>query len=126
MYPSPDAPSAPHAHITAPRLLVAVFAGLILLTAITVGVSYAESEQIIHLGQLSIWVSLLIAVAKAGLVAMFFMHLRWENPFFGMILVLSLLFVAVFIGLAVLDSREYRSTYDEPTSGRMMNVDYGR
>jgi cytochrome c oxidase subunit 4 len=115
-----------HGHVVSPRLLVAVFAGLILLTGVTVGVSYAESSGLLHLGNLSIWVALLIAVAKAGLVAMYFMHLRWDSPFNGMVLIVALLFVAIFIGFAVLDTQQYRHTYENPGSGRMMDLGYGR
>ncbi len=116
----------PHMHIVSPGLLVGVFAGLIVLTLITVGVSYAESSKMIHLGWASIWVALGIAVFKAALVAMYFMHLRWDSPFNGAILILSLVVVVIFIGFAVLDTREYHNQLTAPPSGRVMDLGVGR
>ena len=54
-------------------LYVAVFAALIVLTGVTVAVSYVD------LGPASVVVALAIACAKALLVLLFFMHLR-ESP----------------------------------------------
>lgn len=88
--------------------LLVVFLILLGLTAATVGVTYFD------FGSLNIWVALLIAVAKAGLVAMYFMHLRWDSPFNGIILITALLFVAIFIGIAVLDSKEYQVNFEPP------------
>lgn len=55
------------------RFYVGVFAALLALTALTTGV--AE----IDLGALNSPVAMLIAAAKAALVALFFMHLRWSG-----------------------------------------------
>ena len=54
-------------------LYVAVFAALIVLTGVTVAVSYVD------LGPASVVVALAIACVKAFLVLLFFMHLR-ESP----------------------------------------------
>ena len=59
------------------------------------------------LGQFNIWLALLIAVVKAGLVAMYFMHLRWDRPFNAIVIVSAVLFVTLFIGLALLDTFQY-------------------
>ncbi len=60
---------------TAPshRTTLAVFAALLLLTVVTVLVSYVD------LGPGNVAVALLIASAKASLVALFFMHLKGES-----------------------------------------------
>ena len=96
------------------------------LTILTVTVSYAESSMLIHLGWLSIWVALGIAVFKAALVAMYFMHLRWDSPFNGAILILSLVVVVIFIGFAILDTREYHNQLTSPAPGRVMDLGVGR
>ncbi len=54
-------------------IYVVVWGGLILLTAVTVAVSY------VNLGVMNIVAALLIASAKASLVALYFMHLRSEG-----------------------------------------------
>ncbi len=65
---------------------------LMVLTAVTVAVSY------VHLGMMNVVVALLIASAKASLVALFFMHLREETrlvwgfaltPLFFLVLIIA-------------------------------------
>jgi cytochrome c oxidase subunit 4 len=96
-------PDAPHGvHAVPRRILGGVYGLLLLCTVITVAVSK------IDLGIANIWVALLIAVIKGGLVTMYFMHLRWDSPFNGMVLLAALFFVSLFIGLALLDSDTYQ------------------
>ncbi len=58
---------------TSRRTVFAVFAALLLLTVVTVLVSYVD------LGPGNVVVALLIASVKASLVALFFMHLKGES-----------------------------------------------
>jgi cytochrome c oxidase subunit 4 len=79
---------------TAPRVkaYIVVFGVLLLLTLVTVGVSYLDlpSSPTIALG-------LTIASAKAALVALFFMHLKGERRMVVWPLALTaFLFVALF------------------------------
>jgi cytochrome c oxidase subunit IV len=86
------------AHAAVPyRTFVIVWALLLVLTAITVAVSR------IHLGALNIWVALGIASLKSGLVIFFFMHLKYERPLFKIILLITLVTLATFIGLTFFD-----------------------
>ena len=98
----PDQPHEEHIHVVPMSLLVGVFVALLLLTVVTVGAVYVEA------GDLNVWIALGIAVVKAALVALYFMHLRWDSPFNGMILITSLLFVAIFVAFAITDTTEYR------------------
>jgi cytochrome c oxidase subunit IV len=76
---------------------VFTWVGLLVLTAISLALSY------LTLGWLETPVALTIAVIKATLVALFFMHL-WEAPFsYRFALAASLLFVLLVIGLTVAD-----------------------
>jgi cytochrome c oxidase subunit IV len=96
-------PNAPHGvHAVPRRLLLGVYGLLIMFTVITVSVSTVD------LGQANIWVALLVAMIKGGLVVMYFMHLRWDSPFNGLVLLAALFFVSLFIGLALLDSKSYQ------------------
>jgi len=52
-----------------------VFGTLLVLTLITVGVSYLDLPEFE-----TVIVALIIATTKASLVAMFFMHLKGERP----------------------------------------------
>ena len=84
-----------------------------MLTFVTVKVTDFD------LGAANIWVALLVAVIKGGLVAMYFMHLRWDSPFNGVILVCALLFVAIFVGVAVMDSSNYQPNLDPPAAANV-------
>jgi len=83
---------------------------LLVLTFLTVAVTWVD------LGSLNIWVALAIAVVKAALVGAFFMHLYWDAPFNGFILLASVCFVAVFIGLSLIDTSEYKPAEQPPSA----------
>jgi cytochrome c oxidase subunit IV len=69
-----------------------VFVALIILTAAEIGVFY------LHLPQLVMVISLvLMALAKAGLVAAYFMHLRFEKRTLAIIVLTPLVLSAVII-----------------------------
>ena len=74
---------------------LAVFGALLALTAVTVGFSY------LHLAHpLAVAVGIAIAIAKASLVVMFFMHLKGERPMVMWPLGLTVfLFVGLFVSL---------------------------
>ncbi len=86
-------------HVVPLWLLAAVFGTLLLLTGATVAAAQ------IDLGNLNLYLALAIAGAKATLVILFFMHLFWDRPFNAMIFVGCLLFVSLFIGIVLTDSR---------------------
>jgi cytochrome c oxidase subunit 4 len=98
-----------HTHVVPGWLLLTVFAALILLTFMTVAVTWVDFGRTAN-----VWIALVIAAVKAGLVALYFMHLRWDSPFNGFILCVSLFFVALFIGIVVLDSKEYNVNFYAP------------
>ncbi len=77
-------------HIVPVKIYLAIFAILIVLTGVTVGVAFAD------LGLMNIVVALTIAVFRATLVILYFMHVRYESR-------LSWVFVgAGFFWLAIL------------------------
>ena len=73
------------------RIYIIVWSALLILTAVTWGVSY------INLGMGNVAVALLIASVKAALVALFFMHLRYEKRLVWAFALLPLLFLALII-----------------------------
>lgn len=102
-------------HVMPMRILFGVFVLLLVLTFATVAVTWVD------LGGLNIWVALAVAVVKAAFVGLYFMHLRYDNPFNGLILVFALAFVALFIGFALMDSIEYQPAMDQPTIAEIGN-----
>jgi cytochrome c oxidase subunit 4 len=89
-------------HVLPLWLLAAVALALIFLTWVTVAVTYVD------LGRLNLFVALLIAGVKAFLVALFFMHLRWDRPFNGIVFLGAIVFTVLFISFAMMDSRAYQ------------------
>jgi cytochrome c oxidase subunit IV len=94
-------------HIVSLGILVKVFAALIALTILTVAASY------VNFGEFNLIVALAIAVIKASLVVLFFMHLIWDKPFNAIVFVGCLIFVGLFISLALLDSGQYHASVDK-------------
>ncbi|HPF36345.1 MAG TPA: cytochrome C oxidase subunit IV family protein [Candidatus Krumholzibacteria bacterium] len=89
-------------HVAPLWVLFATFGALIVLTLLT----YAAA--MVNLGPLNVPVAIGIALVKATLVALFFMHLFWDNKFNAFVLVCGLIFVALFIGIALLDTTQYK------------------
>lgn len=85
-------------HGTGYGIYVAVWAALIVLTGATVGVSY------IDLGILNVVTALLIASAKASLVALFFMHLKSENRLVWSFALVPIFFLVLIIGGTLSDT----------------------
>ena len=73
------------------RTCFAVYAALVVLTVVTVLVSY------VHLGLMNVVVALLIASAKASLVALFFMHLKGESRLVWGFALVPIFFLALII-----------------------------
>jgi cytochrome c oxidase subunit IV len=96
-------------HVVSPKVLIATCAALLVLTVITVLVAKIDFTEY-NLYELNIVVALAVAVTKASLVCLFFMHLYWDRPFNSFVLIASLAFVALFMGFAMIDVSEYHDT----------------
>ncbi len=62
-----------HEHITTYKTYLLIWAALMVLTVVTVYVSYVD------FGTLNVVIAMAIASLKAALVALFFMHLKFED-----------------------------------------------
>ena len=96
-------------HIVPIKLLVITCIALLVLTAITVWGSKLDFEEL-RMGEMNILVAMGVATVKCVIVALIFMHLRWDRSFVGFVFLGSILFVGLFIGLALLDTKEYQPT----------------
>ena len=94
------------AHVMPLPVLLAVFAALMVLTFLTVAATW------INLGWFNLPIAMGIATVKATLVALYFMHLRYDSPINGLALLTALFFVAVFILITLLDSIEYQPSVE--------------
>jgi cytochrome c oxidase subunit 4 len=89
-------------HVVPFPVLLAVFLALGLLTFATVAATW------VNLGPANLWIAMAIAVVKASLVVLYFMHLRYDHPFNGLIFVVGLLMLALFVGITLLDTYQYQ------------------
>jgi cytochrome c oxidase subunit 4 len=89
-------------HVASVKLLVIVWIGLIFGTWLTVSASNLD------LGALNIWVGLAIATAKALLVGLYYMHLRWDKPFNSFVFMSAFVLLFLFIGFALMDTAHYQ------------------
>ncbi|MEK7413268.1 MAG: cytochrome C oxidase subunit IV family protein, partial [Planctomycetota bacterium] len=84
-------------HIVSPRLYLAVFLALMLGTAATVWAARFD------LGHLNIVVAMVLAVCKATLVVLYFMHLRYGSKLTWVFAAAGVLWLVLLIGLTMAD-----------------------
>lgn len=84
-------------HLMPYRTLGLVLAALLVLTGVTVGVSY------IDMGWLNVPVTLAIASTKVSLVLLFFMHLKYEGRAITISFISTIVFLAIMISFTFWD-----------------------
>jgi cytochrome c oxidase subunit IV len=86
-----------HEHIVPRSLYVGIFAALMVLTTVTVWVAY------IDLGMLNVGVALLVAVVKATLVVLFFMHVKYSSRLVQLVVIASIVWLVILFGITLSD-----------------------
>ena len=84
-------------HVVSRRTYYAIFITLMVLTAVTVWVATLD------LGRLNIVAALAIAVIKATLVLLYFMHLRHSPRLTWLIVSVAFVWLLILIGLTMSD-----------------------
>ena len=87
-----------------PRIYLLVLLALLILTAVTVGVSY------IDFGDGNVIVALIVATIKASLVGLFFMHLLHDKKINAVIIIFAFVFLGLLLMTCFLD-KDSRDTY---------------
>src|SRR5512140_1862831 len=102
MQPLSEPSAGPHAvhHVVPVRVYLAIFAALMVLTVTTVVVAGFD------FGPYNLIVALGIAIAKASLVVLYFMHARYSPRLTGVVIAAALAF---FVILAFLTFTDYYS-----------------
>lgn len=86
-------------HISTLPTLLSVAGVLLVLTFLTVAVTWIDIPE-----PFNVIVAIAIAVSKAALVALFFMNLYWDSKFNSIVLLLSILFLTIFVVITLLDT----------------------
>jgi cytochrome c oxidase subunit IV len=84
-------------HIAPKSLYYTIFAALMVLTIVTVAVTY------VHLGAFNLAVALAIAVTKAALVILFFMHVKYSPKLIKVTIGCSFFFLIIMIVITMSD-----------------------
>jgi cytochrome c oxidase subunit 4 len=84
-------------HVVPVRVYLAIFAALMVFTAITVAVAFFD------LGALNNVVMLSIAVIKATLVVLFFMHVRYSTRLIPLVVAGGVFFLLILLGITMSD-----------------------
>ena len=84
-------------HVAPKSMYYAVFAALLVGTALTVGVAF------IDLGALNNVLMLGIAITKALLVVLFFMHVRWSTRLTWVVAASGFFWLLILFGLTMMD-----------------------
>jgi cytochrome c oxidase subunit 4 len=92
-------------HVATIKVLCATGGSLLLLTLLTVAATKIDFGANINLA-----VAMVIAVTKATLVVLFFMHLRYDRLFHSVVFCSAILAACLFVGFTLMDSDQYQQT----------------
>jgi cytochrome c oxidase subunit IV len=84
-------------HVSSKKLYCIIFAALLVLTYVTVGVSK------IDLGAMNTIVAMAIAVTKALLVVLFFMHVRYSTKLTKLVVAGGFVWLGIMFLLTMMD-----------------------
>jgi cytochrome c oxidase subunit 4 len=85
-------------HIVHPRVYIIIFLALMLGTGLTVLAAYRDFP-----GPLNAVVAMTIAVVKATLVILYFMHVRYSSRLIWLIIAAALFWLAILFALTISD-----------------------
>jgi cytochrome c oxidase subunit 4 len=97
-----------HVHVASARMLVTVCVLLLLLTALTIVAAGQDT------GSWEIWIAIGIATLKATLVAMYFMHLRYDKSFHSLVFLVAIACLGLFLTFTLADAETYRANLRSP------------
>jgi cytochrome c oxidase subunit 4 len=98
MQPLTEAPAHPHEHhVVSWKVYALIFGALCVLTAVTVLVTGYD------FGPFNLIVALGVAITKATLVVLYFMHARYSPRLTGVVIAASLAFLVILVFLTATD-----------------------
>jgi cytochrome c oxidase subunit IV len=90
-------------HVISPKTYVWIFLALMVGTALTVAAAFVDLGAMTGFTALNDIVMLAIAVAKAVLVILFFMHVRYSGRLTSLTVASGFVFLAILMAIVVLD-----------------------
>ena len=93
------------AHVADKKVLLGTLGALMVLTGVTVAATMVDFGPSLNLA-----LAMAIAVIKATLVVLFFMHLRYDKLFHTVLVIAGLFAASLFVGFALMDSGQYQQS----------------
>jgi cytochrome c oxidase subunit 4 len=93
------------AHVASVKVLLGTGGTLLFLTIVTVLATKVDFGANINLA-----LAMAIAVVKATLVILFFMHLKYDKLFHSVVFISAILAAALFVGFTLMDSGQYQGS----------------
>jgi cytochrome c oxidase subunit 4 len=99
-------------HIVSPKLYVGIFLSLMVLTLVTVAVTY------VNLGAFNLAIAMAVAITKASLVILFFMHVKYSPKVIKVTVGMSFFFLLIMMMMIMSDylTRGYMGMPPYPTA----------
>ena len=94
------------AHVATMKTLLATGGTLLILTLVTVISSKIDFGG----ASINLAIAMVIAVTKATLVILFFMHLRYDRLFHTVVFVSAICAASLFVGFTLMDTGQYQHT----------------
>ena len=92
-------------HVASIKVLVGTGGTLLVLTLVTVLATKIDFGASLNLG-----IAMAIAVIKASLVILFFMHLKYDKIFHTVVFLSAILAASLFVGFTLMDTGQYQHT----------------
>src|SRR5215204_7307651 len=110
--------AAGHGHISPKSTYYAIFGALMVLTALTIGVAFVQ------LGRANFPVAIAIALTKATLVILFFMHVKYSSRLTKMVVGMAFFFLFILLSMTMSDYVS-RGWYTSPQGNAGAGVQVG-
>lgn len=92
-------------HVLPMRVLVGVFGALLFLTVVTVAAAQVDFGS----KEVNLAIAMLIATVKASLVVLYFMHIRYDRLFHGVMIASGLMAAVLFVAFTLVDRSQYEN-----------------
>ena len=86
-----------------PMTLIVILVALMLLLGLTTGAAFIDFDKLLHGRWWSIGIALFIAVLKAALVVVFFMHVKFGSRTAGIFAMAGFVWLMIMIALVSTD-----------------------
>jgi cytochrome c oxidase subunit 4 len=106
-----------HDHVVSPRLYLIVLVALMLLLLLTLVAAFIDLDKQLHGSYWNMSLAIIIAMLKAVLIILFFMHVKYAGPLTWAFASAAFVWLAILLTLTFTDygTRTYQNTSSAST-----------